>query len=189
MGVINRQAVLLSGGASRRMGQNKAEIVVDGEPNGKRIARLLHESGWDVVVLGRDPIEGFAFQRDREQFGGPLAALRDFVPSAEVVFVASCDLVRFQPSVATALGDLLGDFDACLPMVNGRLQPLCATYRKDAFEVLRQNSGLVRVFDWLDHLNNREVSEEELRVYGISPEWVMGTNTPEELNALNPGGK
>lgn len=183
------QAILLTGGASRRMGVDKSKILVDGETSSERILRLLADDGWDPVVLGREPVVGYPFQQDRTEFDGPLAALREFVPQQERVFVASCDLFRFEPVVASTLNLLLGSRDASVPSVRGRLQPLCAVYGSRAFELLHAEGTLVRVMDWLARLDVVVADEAVLSAYGISPDWVLGVNTPDELNALDPLGK
>ena len=86
------EAVVLTGGESRRMGFDKASIAIDGVPQADRIVRQFLAAGLPVTVLGRQPINGAAFLPDEEMFGGPIAALTRFVPSAEFVFVSSCDL-------------------------------------------------------------------------------------------------
>lgn len=187
--MMRGQAILLTGGASRRMGTDKSKILVDGVPSSERILRLLAEDGWDPIVLGREPVASFPFQEDRTEFGGPLTALREFVPQQERVFVASCDLFRFESVVASTLDLLLGARDASVPRVRGRLQPLCAVYSNRAFDLLHSEGALMRVMDWLALLDVVVADEAVLAAYGISPEWVLGVNTPDELNALEPQGK
>jgi molybdopterin-guanine dinucleotide biosynthesis protein A len=170
------EAVLLTGGASRRMGENKAELLIDGEPLAVRIARLLGQKGVSVTVCGREPLAGHAFLRDAETFGGPLAALSAFVPSADLVFVASCDLPGFNPAVVDELLKQIGDHEAAVPILDGRPQPLCALYRAKTFEVAKRLSsgGERRVAQWLEELDRTEVE-------GIDSDWLANVNTPEDL--------
>src|SRR5580692_6938300 len=92
---MNVEAVVLTGGRGRRMGDDKARIVIDGVPMGLRLVRSLLSLEIPVTVLGREPIEGAAFVPDADAYAGPLAALEIFVPSHQHVFIASCDLPRF----------------------------------------------------------------------------------------------
>lgn len=174
------EAVLLTGGASRRMGEDKASLMVDGVPVAERLIRELPSA----TVLGRSPVLGASFVEDLEQFAGPLSCLRRFVPRAELVFVLSCDVVLFRSAVVSAFGSVLGDFDAVMPVFEGFDQPLCGLYRATAFEVLRENRDLVRVRDWTALLRVKRMDATELETLGISPPWVQSANTPEDFQRL-----
>ncbi len=179
-----RQAVVLTGGASRRMAADKANIEVRGVPMGLRIARELAVADWPVLVLGNQPLEGLPFQADAEQHRGPLAALREFAPEGKIVFVVSCDIPLFRSSVAEALSQSLLEADAAVPVIGGRPQYLCSVYRSTCFGVLRANPGLQRMEEWLGLLKARWIDEARLRELGIDPDWARGANTPEQLRAL-----
>lgn len=170
------EAVLLTGGRSSRMGRDKAAIPIDGVPMGERIARELARVCEPVTVVGRSAIEGFAFLEDEEEFAGPLVALSRVRPVAEFVFVASCDLPLFDASVVEELAVRIGDADAAIPVVDGRLQPLCALYRASAFG--RISPGQRRVMAWLGSLQAVGVTDLP------RPEAVRNANLPEELDAL-----
>lgn len=179
---MTREAVLLTGGKSSRMGENKALLEVCGEPLADRIVRLLNGEGWPVTVLGREPVGRAAFLPDEREHTGPMIAISRFKPTPEAVFVASCDLVRFQPAVPTTLLRLLGDAEAVVPVINGRSQPLCAVYRSDCFDP-GLTAGHTRMSEWLDQLEVGFVDESQLQREGIDPAWVVGCNTLEEFQA------
>lgn len=170
------EAILLTGGASRRMGTDKAKLLVEGEPLGQRIARLLTERGIPVTVCGREPLAGYAFQEDEAELAGPLAAISLFEPTRELVFVASCDLVGFDSGVVDILADRIGGKEAAVPTDGERLQPLCALYRSSAFRKAAELAaqGEVRVMAWLRELEVVEVS-------GVPSEWIRNVNTPADL--------
>lgn len=180
------EAVLLTGGASRRMGQDKAALLVDGEPLGHRTARVLAEAGYPVTVLGAEPLEGHGFQRDASPHEGPLAVLRTFSPSMEAVFVAACDMPLFDPRVVAMLAERLAGADAVVPVSEGRLQPLCALYRAEALRSLARPelAEAQSVMRFLESLVVVELNESELRQAGIAPRALRGANTLEELAVL-----
>lgn len=178
MGVMV-QAVLLTGGRSRRMGRDKATLPVEGEPLAARIVRLLAEAGVSTVALGRESVEGAGFFADDETVRSPLDALRRFEPSAPFAFVLSCDLPRFDPRLIGFLRDRIGDADAAAPFVDGFRQPMVALYRRQAFGRI-PDEGCPN--DWLRALAKvRLVDEAEL---GPLANATRGANTPEELEAL-----
>ncbi len=178
------EALLLTGGASRRMGHSKALLDVGGEPSGRRIVRLITATGWHVTVLGTEPIEGALFQADLEPLAGPLACLRHNQPKADLVFVASCDLYRFDPACLSVFVRQIEGHDAVMPVLDGRAQPLCALYRREAFEHLRESADLVRVFDWIKMLSVRKLDERQLLALDLEPASFRGANTVKEYRAL-----
>jgi molybdopterin-guanine dinucleotide biosynthesis protein A len=177
------EAVVLAGGASRRMGQDKSRLSVRGEPILERLARLLLEGDVPVTVLGGRPIVGAAFLPDGDAFSGPLAALADWKPSRSSAIVVSCDAVRFHTGVVRGLLELMGPHEAAIPVVEGRTQPLCALYRRSAFEHARvvKAEGSVRIRDWTDRLDAFYADEDALRSAGINPRDVVGVNDPDAL--------
>ncbi|MCO5297469.1 MAG: molybdenum cofactor guanylyltransferase [Fimbriimonadaceae bacterium] len=171
------EAVVLTGGASRRMGRDKASLPVAGTPMGLRIAQSLRDAGIPVTVLGREPLEGFPFLADAQAFGGPLAALRAFRSTEPAVFVAACDMPRFDPRIVEFLQAQLGGHDAAIPALEGRLQPLCALYTEGALARLREPrfADVQAVMRWVDTLSIAQVET------GFEPEWIRGANTPADL--------
>lgn len=174
---------MLTGGASTRMGCDKARLTVQGQPLAERIAGQLGRLGIPVTVLGNAPIEGHQFLADVASYEGPPAALARFVPSADAVFVSACDLVRFDERVVDLLAGLLGSEDAAIPEVGGRMQPLCALYRASAWQELSAalEAGNRSMMAWVDRLDVRMVSESELANAGLDPRCPLGVNTQEEL--------
>lgn len=177
------EGVLLTGGESRRMGKDKALLPIDGVPQAERIVQGLASIGIQTTTLGREPTPGARFLPDSEEFAGPIAALARFRPTAELVFVASCDLPRFDPALVPFLASRIGDRDAAAPIAEEWRQPLCALYRASAMEVLKDldQTGGRCAMKWLDRLSIREVGPEEFVEAGLDPLIALGANTPEEL--------
>ena len=104
---------VLTGGASRRMGRDKALVEVDGTPMAARVIAALRGSGADPVVLvGGDAIALGRFDAevvpDRWPGQGPLAGLATALTAgpladADIVLVAATD----QPWLEAADLDLL----------------------------------------------------------------------------------
>ena len=164
------------------MGRDKAKISIDGVPQAGRIVCQFLESGIPVTVLGKEPINGAALLRDKNDNAGPIAALSAFVPKAQHVFVASCDLPKFDITLVQLLGDKIGNYDACTPEVDGYRQPLCALYSNRAFEKLASLEDQCAM-SWLNALDTRIVTEGELEEARIKPAAARGANTPAELTA------
>lgn len=177
------EAVVLTGGESRRMGRDKASLPIDGVPQAKRVVDALLTKVVNVTVLGRQPVEGAEFLPDAEEFAGPAAALARFEPTADAVFVASCDLPLFDPRIIDLLAAELEGHRAVAPLVDDWRQPLCALYRAETFATLKEVAaeGIRCPMKWLARLDPRLLDEAALTQAGIDPRATLGANTPDEL--------
>lgn len=109
--------VVLTGGASRRMGTDKAFVVVDGRPMAIAVADALWEAGCqpvecqggDLAGLASLGLHGFA---DEYPDGGPADAIR--VASARhdaPILVVACDLPDVDAAAVTAVLDAGSEHD------------------------------------------------------------------------------
>lgn len=163
------------------MGSDKAQLEVHGNPLAVTIAGQISALGIPVTVLGNQPLPGHKFLADNEQYTGPLIALSRFTPERGQIFVASCDLVRFDARLIELLSGALGASEAAIPKIEGRLQPLCALYRRESWAKLTETvaCGKRSIMAWIERLHVREVNEGEFM--GLDPRCVLGANTPDEF--------
>ncbi len=166
------------------MGKDKASLTIRGESLMEKTIRELEAAGYEPVVLGGIPFLGCQHVPDRVAGSGPLTALREFTPHNGLVFVASCDLPFFSRHVPAALESLLEGHLACIPLINGRLQPLCALYQSSCWTSLVQEPQMIRVMQWIEGLDAVFPTEEGLEKAGANPLHLRSANTPEELQAL-----
>jgi molybdopterin-guanine dinucleotide biosynthesis protein A len=178
------EAVILTGGTSRRMGTDKAMLQLCGEPVAGRLTQQFREVEWPVTVLGNHPIPGARLIPDKQLFAGPLACLRDFVPECDFVFVLSCDVPLFDSKNAQVFLDHIGLSDAIFPILDGFDQPLCGLYTANAFSFLRENPEWVRLKDWTAALNVIRWGESDLSSHGIDVDTLQGANTKDEFQKL-----
>ncbi|HWP30277.1 MAG TPA: molybdenum cofactor guanylyltransferase [Fimbriimonadales bacterium] len=176
------EAVLLTGGASLRMGCDKGEIKIRDKTIAERIVQELRGLGIPITVLGNRPIEGCRFLKDEEAYAGPARALSKFVPEKDYVFVVSCDIPNFDAKLVPFLYERSMGGDVAIPRVDGELQPLCALYKREAFGILKDlvESGEKRVMGWIKRLRVKVVEEDEL-FENFDPWAIRNINTPEEL--------
>jgi len=180
------EAVILTGGASTRMGADKAKLEVLGEAQAVRIANLLRGIGLPVTFLGPQKFADYPHQTDRERGAGPLAALASYAPKSSSVFVVSCDLPAFDPRLVSCLKTSLGAADAAMPRIEGRQQTLCALYRDRCFPIAAEvlKSGDRRVKAWVSRLYVKNVDETMLQSAGLAIESCLSANSPEEFERL-----
>jgi molybdopterin-guanine dinucleotide biosynthesis protein A len=168
-------AVILAGGRSTRMGEDKSLLPIDGQPLIQRLYRLLSQSCDEVLISANDP-DRFAFLQapvvpDREPGQGPLMAIASALDRAkhELCFVAACDLPGVDGARVRRLLREATGFDAVVPMTaDGHMEPLHAVYRKTFLPAAEAvlAAGRRRVKDGIDrvHVNFvNDVAESELR--------------------------
>ncbi len=139
---------VLAGGASRRMGTDKAFLMLPGasEPLVAVSRNALTGAGaLEVLAIGGDrerlTAAGFDHHADDHPHEGPLGgvltALR--VATLPIVVILTCDMERIDALTVRALVhalDLEPGADAAIPTIDGRGQVLTAAYRRRAYGVL-----------------------------------------------------
>lgn len=124
--------ILLTGGASSRMGRDKALLRVAGEPNARRIAGLLSRVAHPVVEVG-PAVSGLASVREEPAGGGPLVAVASggralrALGHTGAALVLACDLPCVDEAVLAFLAGRPGS-GSVIPVVGGQAQPLCARW-------------------------------------------------------------
>lgn len=90
------------------------------------IGLIPRAKGWEQSILGCTLLNGNCFQPVFEVERGPLAALRDFVTTSQVVFLIARDVSLFPGAIVRPLVIFLGEMEASIPILGGRVQPLAA---------------------------------------------------------------
>lgn len=150
-------AILLSGGASRRMGRDKTQLIVEGSTLAVRTGELLARVAEIAIEVGPG-VSGLPSVVESRRGDGPLVAVAaGFAELLErghngAALVVACDL----PFISEPLLRLIMDWDtegSVVPVAHGRAQPLCARWsRRD----LRNAQELVeRGVRSLQHLSNQ----------------------------------
>lgn len=183
--------VIMTGGASRRMGRDKAMLPWRGKTLLQSlIDRYLSEIGPVAVSVdreGRFKFENAAEIVDRFPGQGPLngivSAFEDF--PEELVFLTATDLPYGEAGLALRLAELIGNADACVIHrgVKG-FEPLFAVYRRSCLKPARLalEQGRRSLQRMLEEINVRYVEESELSDFELS-RILMNVNTPEELSS------
>ncbi|MEI7548157.1 MAG: molybdenum cofactor guanylyltransferase [Actinomycetota bacterium] len=134
---------MLCGGASARMGRDKAFVAYDGIAMVQRVSATLGAAGCDVVVaVGGDApaltAAGLACVPDEFPGEGPLGGVitaLHHLRGHRAVMVVACDLPLLTPAtVAAVLGALIAaspDIGAVMAFTD-HLEPMCAAWRPGA---------------------------------------------------------
>jgi len=179
------QAFILAGGASRRMGTDKSQLLIDRQTFTERISETLLKLTDTVTIVGRQsetlPNIGDVYPQ-WGALGGLHAALT--ACKREWVIVAACDLPFLTEDLFLFLAALRLDHEAVVPIQpDGRPQPLAALYRVDpcrqrATELIE--AGRRRPLDLLEAVKTRWVSFDEITNLDQAEKFFVNINTPSD---------
>ncbi len=183
-------AIILAGGQSSRMGRPKAELpfalgtMLDYVVS--EMMRVFDELVVAVANPRRYAWEGIGIRVifDDVPDRGPASSLEQALREIRFdrAFVCSCDVPFVNGDLARKLCEMLGDDDALIPHVGGKLQTLHAVYRKRCVKVLAtmRKSGEHRLHEIVKFAKVRIVPEDEIRA--LDPELLtfFNVNTPED---------
>ena len=180
--VENRQlngveGFILIGGASSRMGSDKAQLELGGSTFVERIAAALSSVTETVRCVGakEDDPSGLINVPDLFPGWGALGGLHAALAATRSDWsaIVACDLPLVTRELFTRLATLRENFDAVVPVQSdGRPQPLCALYRCES--CLPKAAALI------------EEGERRPRAVlaGVNTRWV----TPSDLDDLDGAG-
>jgi molybdopterin-guanine dinucleotide biosynthesis protein A len=190
------EAFILAGGASARMGADKAQMRLGEETFVARIASQLNSVARRVrVVSARHGVElnGYEVVADLREDAGALGGIYTALVYAESAwaFVVSCDLPfvtkeLFARLIAVRDASLAQDdaIEIVAPVqADGMRQPLCALYRAAACRArtaIMLDAGERRAQAILRRAKTRFVQFSELADLPAAELFFINVNTPED---------
>jgi len=174
---------VLAGGASSRMGTDKAQVTIGGETMLARVVRIGRFVG-DVVVVGRRSESNEGIPDLRVGRLGPLAGLE-----AALVHAAGRDVALVgvdQPFVRADtlihLTELSGDI--VIPVDDGWEQATCAVYREPSLPAIQSaldSAEDLAILSILERVETKRVQRDEWGVWGEDGRSWYSADTPEAL--------
>jgi molybdopterin-guanine dinucleotide biosynthesis protein A len=185
--------VLLAGGKSRRMGEDKRFLAVGDQTLFARSLAVLRSVFHRVlIVIAQDspPVESDApVLRDLIADCGSLGGLYTGLKQADTewVFAVACDMPFLDPAAIRHFVDIRGDVDVVMAKLSRGLQPMHALYHRRCLPVME---ALMRMRDLkiqrlADHptLRVRLVTADELGLIDPDGRSFCNINTPADLAA------
>lgn len=181
-------AVILAGGASKRMGSCKALLSVDGMTMLERTRQAL--VGFDQILLSaNDPTmgEGLLKVPDIYSGGGPLAGIHAALCKTDkkALFCVPCDLPHFSSQIPLLLMKMMpqeAEVFICRDST-GRFHPLCGIYRRSVLPVLEDclEHNQFKVMDFVNRVPHACLDTGNY----ISDEIYFNMNTPSDYRKIS----
>ena len=196
---MNIDCIVLAGGQSKRMGRDKAFLPFKNKTFLRNILERLDEfcSRFLIVVnkefsLYEDQVKDLksnvVFIKDINPYDGPLNGIVSAFSylKSEKVLIVTCDTPVINTNLLKDLSKQLTGYDAVIPEIDGKIQPLNTFYTRNAVEkaVDLYNHGKKSLMAWLDNLNYKTINKEYIEKYDKELLTYKSINTPESYKWL-----
>lgn len=186
--------VILAGGASRRMGSNKALLPINGVAMIEKVYQVM-SSLFDEVILVTNTPDEYSFlpcrkEADIYQDYGSIAGLHSALTAtrSDRIFVAACDMPSLNPELIELLCTTAPDADAVVPLNCENLrEPLHAVYAKATLATVTDmiecgEKSILRLFD---RIRTSELPPAAYAHIDHAEASFGNVNTPGEFQALH----
>lgn len=188
---------ILVGGASSRMGTDKAQLLLEGRTFVQRIAAELSPVTVSVTLVGKDAGElqlNLPGAPDVYEHWGALGGVHAALSACQSpwALIVACDLPFVTKALFSRLASLRENFEAVAPIQNdGRPQPLAALYRLTPCLARAEQSiktGERRPIALLQSVRTRWISFAELEDLPGAEHFFDNINTPQEYEQASGKG-
>jgi molybdenum cofactor guanylyltransferase len=196
---LDLSAAVLAGGASRRMGRDKALMTLDGRTLLERAVVAVASVARDTFVVGDRAAYhqfGVAVVADEFPGAGPLGGIATALRHARHahVLVVACDMPFLSVPLLQAMAAQPRDFDVLVPVTSSvasgqrsasTYETLHAIYERSILPAieLRIARGELQVAAALAGLAVRELPEAWLREYDPAMRSFVNANRPDDWQA------
>jgi molybdopterin-guanine dinucleotide biosynthesis protein A len=190
---IEVTGVLLAGGKSRRMGEDKRYLVVGEQTLLERSLGVLRSMFHEVlVVIAQDsvPLDIDArVVRDLVPDCGSLGGVYTGLTQATTpyIFAVACDMPFLNQAVITQFTNRRDTADIVMARLATRLHPMHALYGKGCLPAMEQMivARQLKIQELVSHASLRVQYVTEADLLSIDPSWrsFHNVNTPEDLEA------
>jgi len=188
---IDVTGVLLAGGKSRRMGEDKRYLVVGEQTllaRGLTVLRSIFQEVLVVIAQDSPPLDvGARVVRDRVPNCGSLGGLYTGLTQATTpyIFVVACDMPFLDPAVIAQFTSRRATADIVMAKLAARLHPMHALYGKGCLLVVEEmiQARQLKIQEMVSQasLRVRYVTEADLLAIDPSGRSFQNVNTPADL--------
>ncbi len=181
--------VILSGGKSHRMGEDKAFIEIEGIPIIQKTCNLFRGLFREVLIVTNQRELylhlGATVHEDLLLNAGALGGLYTglMYSSFPYAFTVACDMPFLKASVIRYLSQQTEGYDVVVPKTEDGLHPLHAIYSKNCIspihEMLKEKKS--RIIDFYSSVRVKVIEPKEILSVDPKMESFINLNTREEL--------
>lgn len=180
-------AIILAGGDSRRMGQDKATLEFSGQPLIQAAIGTMQRLFPVTIISVREPRPEIKLPQvcDLQADGGPLTGLVSALAQITTpwAFVVGCDMPFVSSALVEQMAAHRAQYQAVVPVVDGCLQPLAAFYSTSCIPLMRASLSLgdKSLLGALKQLHVCYVDEGELQRTDPQLRSFFDLDTPQDV--------
>lgn len=182
--------IVLAGGKSLRMGTDKGLMMFRGKPLIQYSIDLLGIFCDRILISSNNPayhIFGYEVVADELAGAGPMAGIASCMQQSrtELNLVLSCDMPLADPVIFQTLLGLTEGVTFVVPLDSiGRIEPLCAIYKKGCLDIMLKllAEKSFRMTGLYSHAESRMVSPGEYPI-PYNDKWFMNLNSIKDVEA------
>lgn len=158
--IKNIGVIILAGGKSSRMGQDKGMMNFDGAPMVKSIIHTAKKITDHIIIIANNPEYNqfnYPVYQDKVKDIGPIGGIYTGLlhSNFDKNIILSCDSPFVNPALLKFLVDNSDDHDVTVPVNQGRSHQLIGIYSKNCLQILKNQIelGKYRIRDAFDLMN------------------------------------
>ncbi|MGD9160410.1 MAG: molybdenum cofactor guanylyltransferase [Desulfobacteraceae bacterium] len=184
--------IILAGGKSSRFGSNKALAEFNGTPLIERATGVLGRIFKNLMIITNSPLEysylKIPLYQDLVKGLGPVGGIYTGLDALDDgwAFFCACDMPFINEGLVRYLAGVKDGFDAVVPKVDWKIEPLHALYSKNCLSAIKEliykkEYQTIKAFD---KINVRFVEEEEIKKYDPKLKTFLNVNKQDELEKI-----
>ena len=185
--------IILAGGRSSRLGQDKSFVDIGGQPLMNRVINNLKNVCEEIIIVTKKPERFFPLISkfkvkitvDLLPFkAGLIGIYSGMIKSGHKYnFVCGVDMPFISTEVIKYLAQQARGFDAAVPVTETGLEPLCAVYSRTCLKVIQEQIQAQRfkITDFFDKVKINQVEYKNIKNIDPLPEIFFNINTKEDL--------
>lgn len=182
--------VVLAGGQSRRFGQDKALLEIDGQPLISRIVDKLSVLSDDLLIVTNDPDHYECLARsirlvpDEQPGAGALMGVYSGLRASRHphALCVACDMPFLNVDLLAYLVGLAEGYDVVVPRMGDYLEPLHAVYAKACLPAMRRllTANRRQIVAFFPDVRVRYVDADEINRLDPDHLSFVNVNTPQD---------
>jgi len=184
--------VILAGGKSSRFGSNKALARFNGTPLIERVTTAMGRVFEKLIIITNSPLAysylKIPLYQDIIKGMGPVGGIYtglDVIDDTWAFFCA-CDMPFINEGLVRYIAGLREGFDAVVPKVDWKIEPLHALYSKGCLNAMKELIDK-KEFQTIKAFNNirvRFIAEEEIRKFDPELKTFLNVNRQDDLERI-----
>jgi molybdopterin-guanine dinucleotide biosynthesis protein A len=184
--------IILAGGKSTRMGENKSLLSLNGKTVIERVVDLMKSIFKEVILITNTPVVYDFIKipkyKDIFEYKGPLAGIHSGLTHSNTKksFVISCDILLMDKKMIEFIINYKTNKQITVCWADGFIQQLVGLYSKSVLPIINnllvnenQNSSVLSL---LDKVVPEIINAEELDIY--KEYMFFNMNKPEDYNKI-----